>query len=782
MHGSFKQVHIKVRRKMPTILQIAQKVDKFQWTSKAHEALDALKKFLTTPPVLKPPRRAMPNQLTEDLLLYISCTTHVVSTALVVERAEEGHTYPVQHHVYFISEVLGPSKKKYPQVQKLLYAVFLTTRKLRHYFDDHKVIVVTEFLIGDILHNKEAIGRIAKWACELGAQDIEFQPRTAIKTQALVDFVSEWTEHQVPDNPEIVEVWQMYFDGSLKLQGVGAVILFIAPRGEQLKYAVQLLLSASNNAAEYEALIHGLNIAISLGIKRLMVYGDSLVVISQINKECDCSNESMGKYCTAVRKLEDKFEWLEFHHVERDCNAAADALSKLGSSRTQVPPGVFVQEVSRPSISPDQAEECNVLSQPESDSNDWREPIIRYIMNEEEPDDKATTERIGRQSAHYTLIGNELYRRGATGDLMKCIPSIIGKQLLDEIHAGQCGIHATSRTLVGKVFSSSFYWPTTKSDAAELVQRCEACQFLSKQHHLSTQQLQTIPVTWPFACWGLDMIGPFKKAQGGYTHVLVAIDKFIKWIEYKPIASLTSAKAVEFIQDIIFRFGIPNSIITDLGSNFTSSEFFDFYEQRSIRIKYASVAHPRANGQVERVNGMILEALRKKVFDKNETFAGKWITELPYVVWSLRTQPSRALHGNTPFFMIYGSEAVLPADLRFGAPRLVFENIAEAEATRLEDIDVLEEERLNTVIQSARYQQTLRHYHDKAVRHRSFVVGDLVLRRILTGEGRHKLSLLWEGPFVVAEVTRPGSYRLTQMDGMKIGNSWNIEHLRKFYP
>jgi hypothetical protein len=178
---------------------------------------------------------------------------------------------------------------------------------------------------------------------------------------------------------------------------------------------------------------------------------------------------------------------------------------------------------------------------------------------------------------------------------------------------------------------------------------------------------------------------------------------------------------------------------------------------------------------------MIVEALRKKVFDKNKKFAGKWIRELPYVVWSLKTQPSRALHGNTPFFMVYGSEVVLPADLKFGAPRLVFESIAEAEATRLEDIDVLKEERLNAVIQSARYQQTLRCYHDKVVR-RSFAAGDLVLRRILAGEGRHKLSPLWEGPFIVAEVTRPRSYRLTQMDGTEIGNSWNIEHLRKFYP
>jgi hypothetical protein len=257
-------------------------------------------------------------------------------------------------------------------------------------------------------------------------------------------------------------------------------------------------------------------------------------------------------------------------------------LSKLGSSRAQAPPEFFVQEISHPSILSDQVEECNTLSQLESDTNDWREPIIRYIKNEEESNDKAVVERIARQSAHYTIIGGLLDRRGAAGALMKCIQSTTGKQLLDEIHAGQCGVHAASRTLVGKAFRSGFYWPTAKNDAAELVQKCEACQFLSKQQHLPAQQLQTIPVTWPFACWGLDMIGPFKKAQGGYTHILVAIDKFTKWIEYKSIASLNSAKAVEFIQDIIFRFGILNNIITDLGSNFTSSEFFDFCEQQSI--------------------------------------------------------------------------------------------------------------------------------------------------------------------------------------------------------
>jgi hypothetical protein len=218
--------------------KLLKKVDKFQWTTEAQEALEALKKFFTTPPVLKQPRRATPGQPVENLLLYLSCTTHVVSTELVVERAEEGHTYPVLHPVYFISKVLGPSKIRYPQVQKLLYAVLLTARKLQHYFDGHKVIVVTRFPIGVILHNQEAIGRIAKWVCELGAHDIEFRPRTTIKTQALVNFISEWTEHQVPESPKVTEIWRMYLDGSLRLKGAGVGILFIAPGGEQLKYAL----------------------------------------------------------------------------------------------------------------------------------------------------------------------------------------------------------------------------------------------------------------------------------------------------------------------------------------------------------------------------------------------------------------------------------------------------------------------------------------------------------------------------------------------------------------
>jgi hypothetical protein len=146
----------------------------------------------------------------------------VVSTAIIVEQQEDGHAYPVQRPVYFVSEVLSESKACYQPVQKLVYVVLITSRKLRHYFQEYSISVLIHYPLGDILQNQDATGRISKWAVELGALNIDFKPRTAIKSQALVDFMAEWRENQLPTPTERLEHWVMYFDSSLKLEGVGA--------------------------------------------------------------------------------------------------------------------------------------------------------------------------------------------------------------------------------------------------------------------------------------------------------------------------------------------------------------------------------------------------------------------------------------------------------------------------------------------------------------------------------------------------------------------------------
>ena len=168
--------------------------------------------------------------------------------------------------------------------------------------------------------------------------------------------------------------------------------------------------------------------------------------------------------------------------------------------------------------------------------------------------------------------------------MQRCIPIPEGKELICHIHAGVCGHHAALRTLVGIAFWQGFYWPTAVADATDVVRTCEGCQFYARKTHLPAHALQMIPITWPFAVWGLDLIGPLKKAPGGFTHLLEAVDKFSKWIEARPIGKIKSEQAALFFNDIVFRFGVPNSIITDNGTQFTGKKFLAFYDSFHIRV------------------------------------------------------------------------------------------------------------------------------------------------------------------------------------------------------
>jgi hypothetical protein len=286
------------------------------------------------------------------------------------------------------------------------------------------------------------------------------------------------------------------------------------------------------------------------------------------------------------------------------------------------------------------------------------------------------------------------------------------------------------------------------------------------------------------------MVGPFKTARSSMTHILVMVDKFTKWLEVKPIAKCDGHTAVKFLKYVILRYGYPHSIITDNGTNFSQGEFKRFCEDNNIRLDLCSVAHPQGNGQVVRTNALILSGIKPRLNEAVEKSPGCWLDELPSVLWSIRTTPNRST-GYTPFFMVYGAEAVIPTDIIHDSPRVQLYTEQEVKEARENDVDLLEEARELALARTTIYQQNLRRYHSRKVNPRVFREGDLVLRLVQRTEGRHKLSPPWEGPFVVSKALHNDAYYLIDAQEWKKGKAdrsgeeskrpWNVALLRPFY-
>jgi transposase InsO family protein len=208
-----------------------------------------------------------------------------------------------------------------------------------------------------------------------------------------------------------------------------------------------------------------------------------------------------------------------------------------------------------------------------------------------------------------------------------------------------------------------------------MVKRCEACQFHAKQIHQPAQELQTIPLTWPFAVWGLDILGPFPQVQGGYRYLYIAIDKFTKWVEVEPVCTIPARFVVKFIYGLVCHFGVPNRIITDNGNQFTSGLFQEYCASTDIKICFASITYPRSNGQAERANAKVLKGLKMRSFNaKLEACDKKW------------------------------AEAVLPTDIKFGSPRVLAFNEIHQEDLIMDHLLQLEEAQCKAALRAVRYQ------------------------------------------------------------------------------
>jgi len=260
-----------------------------------------------------------------------------------------------------------------------------------------------------------------------------------------------------------------------------------------------------------------------------------------------------------VVSLTEHFDTFQIQRVPRSDNTRADILSKLASTKKKGRYKSLLQHtLATPSI--DQQNQClNITT-----TNTWMEPFIKYLEAGVTP----SNEEKGwvRKAARYTLIGGELFRRGFSKPLLKCISREKADYIIQEIHQGICGYHSRPKTMAARILRAGYYWPTMEEDCTTYVQKCVQCQKHRPITHMHQEELHHVSSPWPFSKWGMDIIGPFAAGKGQVKFLLVAVDYFSKWIEAEPLATITANQVQRFVwKNIIYRYGIPHTIITDNG-------------------------------------------------------------------------------------------------------------------------------------------------------------------------------------------------------------------------
>ncbi|GKV13510.1 hypothetical protein SLEP1_g24510 [Rubroshorea leprosula] len=523
--------------------------------------------------------------------------------------------------------------------------------------------------------------------------------RSAIRAQALADFIVECTPYPSTPNPEPND-WTLYVDGASNSKGSGACALLIGPDGYQSEHALKFNFDATNNMAEYEALLLGLQLVLELKI-------------------------------TLVAELKCKFQKFCLSKIHRTENEQANSLSKFASDSSLSSRSVFVEVLDEPSFMKPRMMEIST----DPDTPSWTDSIISFLRDGIVPEDRQEAMKLRKKASRYTLVDGALYKRSFSLPLLRCLNPYEAEYALRE----------------------GYYWPNMYKDATHFVQKCPKCQFFAHLTHQRAEELTNLVAPWPFAQWGLDLLGPFVKGVGGVTHLIVGVDYFTKWVEAQPLSSLTSKKVEDFIfSSIICRYGILNQIVADNGTQFNCSSFQDFCSSYGIKLPFTSVYHPKSNS----------------------------MDELNNILWAYRTT-SRTATGETPYHLVFGTKVVIPIEI--GVPSFRVTHFDERRNGQLlrENLDLLAEVREEARLRTLVYKQKLANFYNKRVCPRTFKVGDLVLRKVgLTGFETHfgKLASNWEGPYTMAEVPHPNAYVLQDVEGKRIPRVWNVNNLKKFYP
>ncbi|KAM6562749.1 hypothetical protein CsatB_022747 [Cannabis sativa] len=413
--------------------------------------------------------------------------------------------------------------------------------------------------------------------------EINFVPQRAIKGQALADFL---VAHPIPDDMELREdlpdkevftvdtsSWQLYFDGAARSSGAGAGIVFVTPSGGLIRYSFHILSICTNNVAEYEALVIGLEVALEMKVQSLEVFGDSLLVIKQMSGEFGVKHENLVPYHEKAKYLLGQFQDITLNRIPRSKNGKADALANLAASLTlpeERDIQITIGERHVLSQSTERVEEENTINLitflDSANENDWRQPIKDYIQKRVLLEDLKKRVDVRRRAPQFVVFNDTLYKRSFDGILLRCLSVEEATHALQETHA----------------------------DAINFAKCCKSCQLHGDFIHQPPQPLRPSIVSWPFETWGMDVIGPFTPPSSkAHKYILAITDYFSKWAEAVPLKEVRAEDVADFIRThVIYRYGVPSKIISDTALYFKCKAMVKLMNKYKFKHSFSASYNP----------------------------------------------------------------------------------------------------------------------------------------------------------------------------------------------
>ncbi|XP_059650250.1 uncharacterized protein LOC132296016 [Cornus florida] len=556
-------------------------MEEFKWDDTHQRAFNQIKKYLSSPPVIMPPRKKWP------MKLYLSTTEESIG-AMLAQENEAGS----EQAIYYLSRVLTPVECRYTPIEKLCLALYFAT-----------MLALIEFNFAYVLQK-------------------------AIKGRALVDFLADHPspeiESQVFDELDSASIfmtpWTLMFDGSSTSEGSGAGIVIISPTGNQISFSFFLDFRYSNNQAEYEALIIDLEILLEMAVKDVHIVGDSSLVINQISKDFRCLNWQLRPFHSLATQLVNQFHNVTLEYRPKVMNKITNDLAHTASG-IRVPSGMKERIMKITLRSLPSVETRNQVMQEvfatdavELDDNDWRIPYILFLQHPTPEADR----RIKRKF-DYVLMDRDLYRRSANdGLLFQCISKFEGLKIMAEVHEGICGVHQAGIKMRWLIRRCGYYWPGMRKDCMTYAKGCIDYQKHGPMQWVPAMEMQLLVKPWPFRGWAMDLIGKINlPSSKGHHWIILATDYFTKWVEAEEYVSVTHNIVIQFLERHIFhRFGLLETIVADNGSVFRANEVLQIGIDIQVKMVTSTPYYAQGNGQAEASKKVVIEIIEKMIKDK----------------------------------------------------------------------------------------------------------------------------------------------------------------------